>query len=66
MFTSTLPKTPADFRALIAFYDLKLYRLAPGVGLHPTRLSLVLHGRAPLHRDLAERLLRAIQEAAGP
>ena len=62
---TTPPETPADFRALIAYHDLRLYRLAPEVGLHPARLSLVLHGRAPLHRDLAERLWHAIREAAG-
>jgi antitoxin component HigA of HigAB toxin-antitoxin module len=59
---------PADFRdfsALIAYHGLTLYRLAPAVGLHPSRLSLILHGRAPLYPDVAERLTRAI-EAATP
>jgi plasmid maintenance system antidote protein VapI len=61
---TTPPQTDAEFRAVIAYHDLKLYRLAADIGLHPARLSLALHGRAPLHRDLADRLWRAIQEAA--
>ena len=61
---TTTPRTSAEFRAVIAYHDLKLYRLAADIELHPARLSLALHGRAPLHADLVERLWRAIQEAA--
>jgi plasmid maintenance system antidote protein VapI len=61
---ATPPRTAADFRALIAYHALRIYEFAPVVGLHPSRLSLVLHGRAPLTADLAERLTRAIEEAA--
>ena len=63
MFTRR-PENPAEWRALIAYHDLKIYRLAPRVGLHPTRLSLALHGRAPIDGDLSERLARAIEDEA--
>src|SRR5437660_12612355 len=56
----TLP-TAADLRSLIARHRLQLYRLAPLVDLHPSRLSLVLNARVPLPRDLAETLLHAIE-----
>lgn len=62
--TLTSPETAADFRAVIAYHNLRIYQLAPQVGLHPARLSLVLHERAPLHPELRDRLWRAIQEAA--
>lgn len=57
----TPPETAADFRALIAYHRIRLYELAPSVGLHPSRLSLVLNERSPLTADLAERLRRAIE-----
>lgn len=56
------PHTPADFRALIAYHRLRLYHLASLVGLHPSRLSLVLNEHAPLPPDLADRLWQVIEQ----
>jgi plasmid maintenance system antidote protein VapI len=56
--------TAGDLRALIARHRLKIYRLAPLVDLHPSHLSLILNERRTLSRELAERLARAIREAA--
>ena len=61
---TTTPPSAADLRALIGYHQLKIYRLAPLVDLHPSRLSLVLNGRVPLPRDLAERLVRVIEAEA--
>ena len=58
--------TAADFRAAIGRYRLKVYHLASLIGLHPSRLSLILNERAPLTRDLAERLTHAIEQEARP
>jgi plasmid maintenance system antidote protein VapI len=58
--------TPADFRATIARYRLRVYHLASLIGLHPSRLSLILNERRPLTRDVAERLARAIEAEAKP
>jgi plasmid maintenance system antidote protein VapI len=63
----TLPAaitTAADFRAAIGRYRLKVYHLASLVGLHPSRLSLILNEKRPLTRDVAERLARAIEDEA--
>jgi hypothetical protein len=62
--TPTFPETPAGFRAAIAYHNIRVYELAAAVGMHPGRLSLVLHGRAPLYPDVAERLRAAIERAA--
>jgi len=62
---ATRPHTPADFRAVIAFHRLRLYHLASLVGLHPSRLSLVLNEHAPLTPELAERLWKVIEQERG-
>ena len=54
--------TAADLRAELARRRLKLYVIAPRVGMHPTNLSLVLQEHRPLSPDLAGRLWRAIVE----
>jgi hypothetical protein len=54
--------TAADIRAELARHRLKLYLIAPRVGLHPNNLSLVLQERRPLSPHLAVRLMRAIAE----
>ena len=56
----------ADFRGLIGRHRLRVYHLASLVGLHPSRLSLILNERAPLTRALADRLARAIAEETRP
>ncbi len=42
--------------------DLRLYRLAAHVELHPSRLGRMLRGREPLPPDVADRLRAAIDE----
>jgi plasmid maintenance system antidote protein VapI len=59
----TLPSA-ADLRSLIARYQLQVYRLAALVGVHPSRLSLVLNERKPLPPLLARRLLKVIESEA--
>jgi plasmid maintenance system antidote protein VapI len=55
-------KSAADVRAAIARDKLKLYLLAARVQVHPSRLSLIVNGRAPLTQELAGRLALAIAE----
>jgi plasmid maintenance system antidote protein VapI len=52
--------TPADFRAEIARRRLRIYDLAPHVGMHPAKLGAVLNERAPLTPAIAARLTEAI------
>jgi len=59
-------KSAADVRAAIARDKLKLYLLAARVQVHPSRLSLIVNGRAPLTPDLALRLALAIAEETRP
>jgi plasmid maintenance system antidote protein VapI len=54
------PLTPADFRAEIARRQLRIYDLAPHVGMHPAKLGAVLNERAPLTPAIAARLTEAI------
>jgi plasmid maintenance system antidote protein VapI len=45
---------------------IRLYDLAARVGVHPTNLGGVLNERRTLTRELADRIVRALeQEAAG-
>jgi plasmid maintenance system antidote protein VapI len=60
----TTPPTAADVRAALARHRIRLYVIAPLVGVHPSRLSLIVNERRPLPPDLAERLMRAIEEEA--
>lgn len=53
--------TASELRADIARHQLRYYRLAPYVGLHPTRLGEHLSGRRPLYPELIERIRRAIE-----
>ena len=54
--------TPADLRAEIARRRLRLYELAPRVGLHPAYLGAMLSERLPLRVEIVERLLRAFED----
>lgn len=56
--------TPEDLRALIARRRLKLYELAPRVGLNPQRLGQMLGEKIAMPPDVIERVSEAI-EAAG-
>ena len=57
--------TQADFRAAIARHRLRIYDLAPRVGMHPAKLGAVLNERAPLTPAIAARLTEAIAATAG-
>lgn len=61
-----LPPTAADIRAELARHRVKLYVIAPRVGLHPANLSGILQERRPMPPDLPERIMRAIAEEARP
>lgn len=54
--------TAADCRAELARHRVKLYVIAPRLGLHPSNLSSILQERRPMPPDLPERLMRAIAE----
>jgi predicted urease superfamily metal-dependent hydrolase len=58
--------TPSDFRAELARQRIPLYRVAAGVGLHPSRLGAMLNERLPMPADVAERLSEALNRAATP
>ncbi len=57
-------RTGREFRARIAYHGVRIYRLAPRVDLHPSRLSLILNERVRMPAGLAARLTRAIDEEA--
>lgn len=52
--------TAADFRALIARRQTKLYVLAAEVHLNPQRLGLMLREKIPMPPDIARRLREAL------
>jgi len=55
--------TPAELRALIAqHWPHPLYKLAAKAGLHPCRLSSVLHGRLPVSPMLVSRINKILRE----
>jgi plasmid maintenance system antidote protein VapI len=60
--TTLTPPTDADLRAAVARRQIRQYYLAAVVGIHPTRLSAYLHGRAPMPADVALRIARAVEE----
>lgn len=49
--------TPADLRAAIARCGLPKYIVGARCGVHPVRLSRLLHGREPLTDELTRRIL---------
>lgn len=61
----TSTPSPADLRAEVARHQLRLYTLAPRVGLNPGRLGQVLSGRLPLSAEMASRIASAIEDVAG-
>ena len=56
----------ADIRSAIARYRLRIYHVASLAGLHPSKLSRVLHERSPLTPELAARLTQVIEDEARP
>lgn len=57
------PASAGDFRAEIARHQLRLYDLAPVVGVHPARLGAILREHVPLTPAIAARLREAIDVA---
>ncbi len=58
--------TAADLRGDIAKANVRVYKVAALVDLHPSRLSEILHGHVPLSVDLAQRIREAVVVAASP
>lgn len=56
--------TASDLRAEIARRRVRVYRIAVRLGIHPSRVSLLINEKMPLTEDLAARVLRAIQDEA--
>lgn len=60
---STNSSDPSVLRGLIAqHWPHPLYQLAVRIGLHPCRLSSVLHGKVPMPPGLADRITRTIEK----
>ncbi len=57
--------TPADLRAEVARRRIKLYLLAPRVGLHPTRLGRMLNEVIPMPPEVAQGVQQALDRLAG-
>lgn len=55
--------TSADLRAAIARSGLHKYVIGARCGVHPVRLSRLLHDKEPLTDELAHRILAAIRSA---
>ena len=62
MKTERAPITPAELRSKIAVRNIPKYIIAARARIHPVRLSALLHGRTPVDQQLAERILRALDE----
>jgi len=56
--------TAADLRADVARYRVRIYEIAPRVGLHPVKLGAILNERAPLSPELAARIAEAVKRTA--
>jgi plasmid maintenance system antidote protein VapI len=57
--------TAPDLRSDLARLQLRIYDIAPLVGMHPARLGQVLRGKLPLSPQLAERIRAAIHHQGG-
>jgi plasmid maintenance system antidote protein VapI len=54
-------ETRDELRFEIVRRDVRLYRLAARLDVHPSRLGRILRGREPLSEALAERIRQAIE-----
>lgn len=61
-----LDATPENFRAVIAYLGLRLYDLAPDVGINPLSLGQQLGRRMPMGRERKESLARVLRARGGP
>jgi plasmid maintenance system antidote protein VapI len=53
-----------DLRAEVARRDVKGYRIAVHLQCHPSKVSLLLHGKLPLTPEIAEAIRNAIEREA--
>lgn len=54
--------TAQALRGRVAILRVRLYEMAPLVGLHPTRLGQALNERVAMSPELAGRIERALDE----
>lgn len=54
-------ETRDELRFEIVRRDVRIYRVAARVDLHPSRLGRILRGREPLSDALAQRIRAAIE-----
>jgi hypothetical protein len=66
MMERTTTATAADLRAEIARHQLQLFIVGGLAGIHPRRLTEILREQRALEPNVAERIMRAIREAAQP
>jgi len=59
---TTAALSPGDIRAALARLRYPIYQLAARIQVHPARLSPMLHERAPLPANIAERIARVLAE----
>ena len=60
--TAAEPVSPSDLRALRARYRIPIYSLAAKVDLHSTRLGRMLNEVLPMPPEVAQKVLRAIEQ----
>jgi hypothetical protein len=53
--------TWAILRGRIAERKIPFYHLAPVIGLHPSKLSVLLSGRVEVPQEIAAKILRAVE-----
>ena len=59
---TTTALSPTDIRVTLARFRYPVYQLAARIQVHPARLSPMLHERAPLPANIAERIARVLAE----
>ena len=61
--TANAPElSPAALRAEIGRSNLRHYIVAARSEINPARLSAILNERAPLPRELAQRIMQAVKD----
>jgi hypothetical protein len=58
---ATAEVSAADLRALLARHRVRLYEVGALLGLHPSRVGLLLNERTPLDADTALRIQETIE-----
>ena len=53
--------TAAQLRSGIAQRQVRLYKLAAHVGLHPGRLGMMLNESIPMPQEIADRIQQALE-----